>query len=114
VPEEHATVVTPHKWAIRFLEWAPATLGGPLLLSADHEKICIWEMKDNVTEWGEDEPASRAKKPIKILDFEGTVGLKWLNADPKVSNHTGHAAVGLIVLANAYGANPLCVSCRVR
>lgn len=91
VPEEHATVVTPHKWAIRFLEWAPATLGGPLLLSADHEKICIWEMKDNVTEWGEDEPASRAKKPIKILDFEGTVGLKWLNADPKYTLHTPSA-----------------------
>ncbi len=40
----HATLVTVHKSSIRFLEWAPASCG-PLLLSADSEKICMWEMK---------------------------------------------------------------------
>jgi hypothetical protein len=49
-------------------------------------------MKDSVSEWGEDESGSRAKKPIKVLDFEGTVGLKWLNADPKVGSHTAFCA----------------------
>jgi hypothetical protein len=75
-PEEHVALVTQHRSPIRFLEWAPITLGGPFLLSADaHEKICVWEMKDSISEW----------EKLKIFDLEGTVGLKWLNADPKVS-----------------------------
>lgn len=91
-PEEHVALTTQHRSPIKFIEWAPISLG-PLLLTADaHEKVLVWEMKvkppfsnnrdvcshrlsqDNISEW----------EKIKSFDLDGTVGLKWLNADPKV------------------------------
>jgi len=91
VPERHAALTTPHRSPIRFLEWAPTTLGGSMLISADTtDMVCVWEMKDSVSDWDKAPP----------FHLDSTVCVKWLNNDLRYTLPTPAAAPIAVPLRN--------------